>query len=164
MKSYSLSLIFLLFISSTAFSKLTVGDEKLAIDTLKKEKNYILHSKSENVASVSFIKKAKANTVYIKFGFQSTAPSSSSVAGVVNQNNKTYMENVASSLVFDKIDILSGSYADIKVTSYSKLINLYELSKVEYPLRLKLYSGKERIDLELLEKGEWNIQIDLKNN
>lgn len=66
--------------------------------------------------------------------------------------------------LFDKIEILNGKYEDIKVSPDTKYRNLFTLTGLEFPLRLKLKSGLETIDFELLEVGEWNIDIELKNN
>ena len=65
---------------------------------------------------------------------------------------------------FDKIDILKGKYDDIKVNPDTKYRNLFTFTGLEFPIRLKLTSGLEVIDFEILEAGEWNIDIELKNN
>ncbi|WP_316772811.1 hypothetical protein [Pedobacter frigiditerrae] len=134
-------------------------------DTLKKGTNYILFSKSENIESVSFSKskKSKENIVYIKFGFPTPIPSSNGIQGNILQSNRKYTED-GSVPVFDKIDILNGKYADIKMSKDTNVRNLFKLTDAEFPLRLKLHSGKESIDLEFTEAGEWNISIELKNN
>ena len=134
-------------------------------DTLKKGKNYFLFSKSENIETVSFnkSKKAKENTIYIRFGFPTPIPTSNSINGTVLQSNRKYTED-GSVPVFDKIDIINGKYADIKMSKDTNMRNLFTLTGLEFPLHIKLNSGKESIDLELTEAGEWNIGIELKNN
>ncbi|TCC86656.1 hypothetical protein EZ428_23395 [Pedobacter frigiditerrae] len=134
-------------------------------DTLKKGKNYFLFSKSENIQSVNFnkTKKAKENIVYFRFGFPTPIPSSNGIQGNILQSNRKYTED-GSVPIFDKIDILTGKYTDIKMSKDTNVRNLFKLTDIEFPLRLKLHSGKEHIDLELTEAGEWNIGIELKNN
>jgi hypothetical protein len=135
------------------------------IDTLKKGKNYTLFAKSNNIESVIFnkLKKSKENVVWIRFGFSTPIPTSNTINATVLQSNRKYTED-GSVPVFDKIDILSGKYEAIKMSKDTNVRNLFKLTNAEFPLRLKLYSGKESIDLELTEAGEWNIGIELKNN
>lgn len=137
---------------------------QLAPDTLKKGKNYLLFSKSEEVESVNFSKskKSKENIIYLRFGFATPVPSSNVTNGQII-SSKRYKED-GSIPVFDKIDILKGKYADVIMSKDTKIKNLFSFTGVEYPVRLKLHSGKEIIDLELTEAGEWNLEIDLKNN
>lgn len=132
-------------------------------DTLKKGKNYNLFSKTEKITSVVINKgkKDKENVVFIYFGYPPNIPSSNVVRGnVIGGKGETR----AALPEFDKIDILRGKYEDIKINPDTKERNLYKLSGLEFPLRLKLNYGSESVDFELLEAGEWNIRIELKNN
>ncbi|RZK52238.1 MAG: hypothetical protein EOO91_19690 [Pedobacter sp.] len=133
-------------------------------DTLKKGKNYILFSKSENVGKADFSKnkKPKENKVYIRFGFPTPIPTSNAINSNVI-SSKRYNED-GSIPIFEKIDILEGKYEGIVLNKDTKVRNLYTLTDVEFPLHLKLNSGAETIEFELTEAGEWDILIELKNN
>jgi hypothetical protein len=161
MKAYSVLLLLFLLFNSTA--KASTSPIKSQIDTLKKGKNYNLFNKTENIVSVVINqhKKPKENVVYIYFGYPQDIPSSNVVKGNLiggkGENRITLPE-------FDKIDILRGKYEDIKISPDTKVRNLYKLSNIEFPLRLKLNYASENIDFELLEAGEWNIRLELKNN
>ena len=162
MRTYLALIFFTLFFSLNSSAKTAITNQT---DTLKKGKNYNLFSKSDNVDRVDFnkSKKPKDNIVYIRFGFPKPMPSSNTVNATVMQSNRKYTED-GTLPVFDKIDILKGKYADIKVDKETSLRNIFTLTNVEFPLHIKLHSGKESIDLELNEAGEWNIGIELKNN
>jgi hypothetical protein len=151
-----------LVFSSSAKNNFNVND--FALDTLKKGKNYLLFSKSENVENVSFSKskKSKENVIYLRFGFPAPIPTSN-VANAQVITSKRYKEGGVLP-VFDKIDILKGNYAEITTAKDTKYRSLFTLTGVEFPLRLKLTSGTDTIDLELIEAGEWNMEIELKNN
>jgi len=148
--------------SSSAKNNFTAND--LPLDTLKKGKNYTLFSKSENVENVSFnkSKKSKENVVYIRFGFPTPIPTSNVANGQII-SSKRYKEG-GTLPVFDKIDILKGNYAEITTAKDTKYRSLFTLTGAEFPLRLKLTSGTDTIDLELIEAGAWNMEIELKNN
>lgn len=160
----SLSVIFYAFTIS-ANASINHPQNVHQSDTLKKGKNYILYSKTAEVERVAFSKsrKSKDNIVYIRFGFPAPAPSSNSNNTAVLQSNRKYKEDDALPN-FEKIDILKGKYEDIKVSKETKYKNLFTFTGIEFPLRLKLNSGKETIDLEVTEAGEWNLDIELKNN
>ncbi|RZK57965.1 MAG: hypothetical protein EOO87_01540 [Pedobacter sp.] len=163
---FLLSVSIVLFAFTLTLNASTVQKEKtVQADTLKKGKNFILHSQTANIDRVTFgkNKKTKQEVVYIHFGFPTPVPSSNSINGTVLQSNRSYKDE-DSLPVFEKIDILKGKYEDIKLSRETKLKNLFTLTGVQFPLRLKLNSGKETIDLELSEAGEWNITIELKNN
>ncbi|MEJ5994521.1 hypothetical protein WG904_08835 [Pedobacter sp. Du54] len=135
-----------------------------SLDTLKKGQNFILFSKSSAVDNITFSKskKPKTTNVYIRFGFPTPIPASN-VANAQVITSKRYKEDGVLP-VFDKIDILKGNYADITTSKDTKYRSLFTLTGVEYPLRLKLTSGTDTVDLELTEPGEWNMEIELKNN
>ncbi len=164
MKNFLFLTAVCVFISLNSFAKDNIRPNLLQADTLKKGKNYILFSKSENIDNVSFSKskKSKDNVLYIRFGYPTPIPKSNAVnANVIT--SKRYNED-GTIPIFDKIDILKGNYSEIKNSKDTKYRNLFTFSGVEFPLRLTLFSGKESIDLEFTEAGEWNIEIELKNN
>ena len=164
MKTILFLTAFCISISLNSFATNHSIPTHLKSDTLKKGKNYILFSKSQNIENVSFSKskKPKGNIVYIRFGFPAPVPTSNAVNATVI-TSKRYNED-GTIPIFDKIDILKGNYSDIKNDKDTKYRNLFTFSGVEFPLRLKLNSGKENVDLEFTEAGEWNIEIELKNN
>lgn len=140
------------------------NDVQARLDTIKKGKNYTLFSKSENVESVTFSKKKKSNSdiIYIRFGLTTPEPTFGRINGTVI-TSKRYKED-GTIPIFDKIEIIKGKYEDIKMSKHTKIKNLFAFLKPEFPIRLKLISGNEYIDLELLEAGEWDLEISLKNN
>ena len=133
-------------------------------DTLKKGKGYNLFNKTVQINSIDFSKKKKAkdSVIYIYFGYPTAIPTSNAIKGNVIGGK---MGEVRDHLpLFDKIDVLSGKYEEIKVSPDTKYRNLFTFTGLQFPIRLKLKSGLEEIDFELLEPGEWNIDIELKNN
>jgi hypothetical protein len=126
-------------------------------DTLKKGKNYNIDR-----VDISKNKKQKDDKVFIRFGFPTPIPTSNAITSNVI-TSKRYNED-GSVPVFDKIDILKGKYEDIVVSKDTKVRNLFTISRIEFPLHLKLTSGAEIIEFELNEAGQWDIWIELKNN
>ena len=161
MKLHLLLTFFGLFFSVRTFAEIKPVQQT---DTLKKGKGYILYSKTIKVTAVTISKKKKpkADIIYIYFGFPEAAPKSNAISGsVIGGKMGESRDNLPK---FDKIDILTGKYDDIRATPDTKYRNLFAFTKVEFPIRLKLTSGLEEIDFEILEAGEWNIDIELKNN
>ena len=164
MKNLLLLAVCCISMSLSLSAKSDLNFNKLQLDTLTKGKNYLLFSKSDNVDNVTFSKskKSKENIVYIRFGFPTPVPSSNSVNGTVI-TSKRYREGGVLP-IFDKIDIIKGNYAEIKNDKDTKYRSLFTFTGVEFPLQLKLISGNDNIYLELTEAGQWNIEIELKNN
>lgn len=133
-------------------------------DTLKKGKGYYIFTKSDKIISIDINKKKKPkdNIIYIYFGYPAPVPTSNTIR--TNVIGGKMGENRDNLPLFDKIDILNGKYEDIKISPDTKYRNLNQLTGIEFPIRLKLTSGLETIDFELLEPGEWTIEIELKNN
>lgn len=132
-------------------------------DTLKKGKNYNLFSKTDNISNVSFNqnKKKKDIIVVIRLGYPTPETQNNTVGGAVQASKSRFAESEPVP-VFDKIEILKGKYENIKVEGETYLKNKFTLSELEFPLHLKLISGKDIIELELLEAGFWNLAIELK--
>ena len=154
-----------LFTLNVANASSSMKSFYLQSDTLKKGKNYLLFSKTENIENIRFTKnkKSKENILYITYGFPTPIPSSNTVNATVLQGNRKY--KVDDTLPeFEKIDIIAGIYKDIKVEKINALKSLFTFSTLEFPLHLKLKSGVETIEFKLMEAGEWNIEIELKNN
>ena len=161
MKSPILLTLFTLFFSINGFAEINTAHQT---DTLKKGKGYNLYSKTVKVNSVTIGKKKKPKTdvVYIYFGFPEAAPTSNAVnANVIGGKMGESRDNLPK---FDKIDILNGKYEEVKVSPDTKYRNLFTFSRLEFPIRLRLTSGVEVVDFEIFEAGEWNIDIELKNN
>lgn len=162
MKSFIIFLVgfFLFSINSNA-----QANKSNSIDTLKKGKNYTLFNKSINIdrVDISKNKKSAERVILIHFGFPKPMPTSNTVSGTVLQSNRKYTED-GKLPVFDKIDIVKGNYSDIKVDKETNFKNIFTLTNVEFPVHLKLLSGKETIEFELNEPGQWDISIELKNN
>lgn len=137
----------------------------LQSDTLKKGKNYLLFNKTLNIDNVRFTKnkKSKKTILFITYGFPTPIPSSNTVNATVLQGNRKYKADDALP-VFEKIDIINGNYKDIKVEKINAQKSLFTFSGLEFPLHLKLKSGAETIEFKLMEAGQWDIDIELKNN
>ena len=153
-----------LFLNSSAhnleFNSLTQSD------TLKKGKNYILFSKTKEIESVRFVKNKKAttNSLKVHFGLPPVIPPTNNVFNSTMEVVKKYKPEDGALFVFDKITILSGKYDRIQTTAETNSRNLLTFTGLEFPLRLNLIWGKESVDLELTEAGEWDITIEIKNN
>lgn len=166
MKKYLLIVIILTCLGLTASATNSYSSTKLSIDTLKKGKNYILFSKTKNVQNVIFSKSKKSTEqkVMIHFGIPTAVPVTKSVFSTTIDVEKKYKEEDAANFVFDKIYIAKGKYANVETTKETFTRNLFTFTGVEFPLRLQLTSKDQVIDLELTEAGEWDINIELKNN
>ena len=162
MRSFNILLVALLFFTLNANAKTCNIN---LTDTLKKGKNFNLFNKSVNIdrVDISKNKKSAERIVYIRFGIPKPMPTSNTVSGTVLQSNRKYTEDGKLPL-FDKIDIIKGNYADIKIDKETNFKNIFTLTNVEFPIRLKLLSGKESVEFELNEFGKWDIDIELKNN
>ena len=157
-------LIITLFTLLYSFSAVAQNENTIPIDTLKKGKGYNLFSKTAKINSIVINKKKKpkANMIYIYFGFPEPIPTSNAIrSNVLGGKMVESRDNLPK---FDKIDILTGKYDEIKVNPDTKYRNLFTFTGLEFPIRLKLTSGLEVVDFEILEAGEWNIDIELKNN
>jgi hypothetical protein len=165
MKALPIFIAFFFFFALNSSSKSNFKNGVLQEDTLKKGKNYILFSKTKGIDRVDFTKskKAKEDKVYIRLGFPTPIPGSNAVHASVLQSNRKYVEDEELPR-FEKIEILKGNYGDIKMVKESKLKNLFTITSLTFPVRLRLTTGKDVIDLELMEAGEWDISIEFKNN
>ena len=139
---------------------------KLNSDTLKKGKNYLLFSKTKGIENVIFSKnkKSTAQLVKIHFGIPTAVPVTKSVFGATMKIERRYTQEDAAAFVFDKIFIVKGKYTNVEITNETFTRNLFTFKNVEFPLRLQLTSKDQVIDLELTEAGDWDINIELKNN
>ena len=161
MRAFLSITLFTLFYSFSAVAHI---ENTIPTDTLKKGKGYNLFSKTAKINSIVFNKKKKTNDhiIYIYFGYPEPVPTSNAIrSNVIGGKMVESRDNLPK---FDKIDILKGKYDDIKVNPDTKYRNLFTFTGLEFPIRLKLTSGLEVIDFEILEAGEWNIEIELKNN
>lgn len=162
MRPFFILAAFLSCLSLSATAKLTVKSNIVQTDTLKKGKNYILYSKTENIQNVSFSQnKKKDNLVVIRYGYPNPMAPTNTIGGAIQQSKSKYSEPEPVP-VFDKIEIIKGKYETINVEKENDLRNRFTLSTLEFPLHLKLTSGKEVIELELQEASYWNISIELK--
>ena len=137
---------------------------ELPSDTLKKTKTYIIHSKTKNILEITLSKAKKGDTaINIRYGYPTPAPNVNTVTRDVRESNKQGNKDQEIP-AFDKIEIVKGKYEDMQSEKYTKYKNLFTFTTLTFPIRLKLNSGSEMIDLELIEAGNWVIVIDLKNN
>lgn len=166
MKPQHLLFCLFLFIGLSANAKSGYSNHNSSIqtDTLKKGKNYILFNKSENIDDVSFSSnKKKENLLVIRYGYPNPGAPTNNINGAIQQSRTKYGEPEPIP-VFDKIEIIKGKYENIKVEKENDLRNRFTFSQLEFPLHLKLTSGKETIEFELQEAGYWNLAIMLKKN
>lgn len=127
---------------------------------------YKLHSKTAQVENVDFKKnnKSKDKVLYIKIGNSGEVKLNNNLNNTAVQGGQRYKKVDESVPEFESIKILSGKYEDIKVERSGQSNNVYTLTGLTFPLRLELHTGKEVIDMEVIEAGKWNININLKNN
>lgn len=163
--SFIITVIFSFFFFSSSANYIGTNP-LLQSDTLKKGKNYILFNKSKEIESVRFVKNKKATTSSLKvhFGLPPIIPPTNNVFNSTMEVVKKYKPEDGALFVFDKITILSGKYDHIQTTAETNSRNLLTFTGLEFPLRLNLIWGKESVDLELTEAGEWDITIEIKNN
>ncbi|WP_199140268.1 hypothetical protein [Pedobacter sp. ASV12] len=159
-----LFLLLFLFIGIATANASIIKNSNLQTDTLKKGKNYILFNKSANIDEVNFsVNKKKENVLVIRFGYPNPGAPTNNINGAIQQSKTQYGEPEAIP-VFDKIEIVKGKYENIKVEKENTLRNRFTLTELQFPLHLKLTSGKETIEFELQEAGYWNMAIMLKKN
>ncbi|MEE1945319.1 hypothetical protein VRU48_09380 [Pedobacter sp. KR3-3] len=159
-----LFLLLFLFIGMATANASINKNGNLQTDTLKKGKNYILFNKSANIDEVSFsVNKKKESTLVIRYGYPNPGAPTNNINGAIQQSKTQYGEPEAIP-VFDKIEIVSGKYENIKVEKENTLRNRFTFTDLQFPLHLKLTSGKETIEFELQEAGYWNMAIMLKKN
>lgn len=158
--------LFMFLIIATVYSPAAMAQNYISapMDTLKKGKGYVLFTKTNKINSVDISekKKPKANIIYIYFGYPAPLPTSNAIRS--NVIGGKMGETRADMPLFDKIDIITGKYEDIKVSPDTKYRNLFQLTGIEFPIRLKLKSGLEVVDFEIAKAGEWRIAVELKNN
>lgn len=163
MKQKLFLLLFLLVGVATANASINKNGN-LQTDTLKKGKNYILFNKSANIDEVNFsVNKKKENTLVIRYGYPNPGAPTNNINGAIQQSRTQYGEPEAIP-VFDKIEIVKGKYENINVEKENSLRNRFTFTDLQFPLHLKLTSGKETIEFELQEAGYWNLAIMLKKN
>lgn len=156
--------LFVLIATMSGAAALAQNNLSLPADTLKKGKGYIMFHKTSAINSVEIAQKktAKANGIYIYFGYPTPVPTSNAIrSNVIGGKMGEKRDDIP---LFDKIDIITGKYEDIKVSRDTKYRNLFKLTGLEFPIRLKLKSGLEVVDFEISKAGEWRIEIELKNN
>ena len=127
-------------------------------------KDFILHQTSPEIESVTATKnKRKGNNLYIKLGYKTFADANnnSTSLGIAGKSKSRESRSVTAP-AFDKVEILSGNYEEMKADKLSTTQNLFTLKNSEFPIRLKMYIGKEYIDFEVKEQGEWNIEVQYK--
>ena len=169
MKKYALYTALLLSGIAVNRASATSKDVKpltiIVTDTLKKGKNYILFSKTENIRAVRLnkSKKSKEEVIKIHFGYPTPVPVTKTASSLTIDNVKIYKPEDGQALVFDKILILKGGYGTIQTTAETYIRNLFTLGSVTFPIRLQLTFGKELVDFELTEPGEWDLEIELKD-
>lgn len=163
MKIAKLLLITLLI----AFSSKSFSAKKYeTLSDTTKLTNSVLLAKSLAIESVKFRKnKKKGEILYIRVGKKGyiTSNSNSTAYGIAGKSETQEARN-ATGPIFDSIEVLNGGYDEINVDKLSVSQNLYTIKKINFPLRLKLHSGKEFVEFELKEAGVWDIDINYKNN
>lgn len=158
-----LVIAFVMFLASENSTAKSIKKYPLMQDTVL-NKDFVLHGTSSEIESATATKnKTKGNALYIKLGYRTfNAASNNSTSLGISGKSRSRESQSVSAPVFDKVEILSGNYEEMKADKLSTTQNLFTLKNSEFPLRLKMYIGKEYIDFEIKEQGEWNIEVKYK--
>ncbi|MCZ4245496.1 hypothetical protein [Pedobacter punctiformis] len=166
MKKHALyTILFLLGIAVTNTFAFVKEPQQVKIDTTQNT-GYALFSKTGGIETVNIRKiKKGGNTVYVTLGIKKLEiiNNNTTATGISGKSLSEQERNRVGPL-FDKIDVLNGGYDDIKVDKLNADQNVYTIKNINYPLRLRMQSGKEIVEFELKEPGRWDVNINYKNN
>jgi hypothetical protein len=163
MKNLMLSLaLMLVAFSSKSFATVEFKNQTVIDST----QTYTVLGKSPAIESVMIRKsKKKGNILYVSVGNKKLNATDNNVTGVGLQGKSESKEaRNATGPVFDQIEVLNGGYDEIKVDKLSSTQNVYTIKNINFPLRLKMHSGKEYVEFELKDTGRWDVNVNYKNN
>jgi hypothetical protein len=163
MKNLMLSLaLMLVAFSSKSFATVEFKNQTVIDST----QTYTVLGKSLAIESVSIRKsKKKGNILYVSVGNKKLNATDNNVTGLGLQGKSESKEaRNATGPVFDQIEVLNGGYDEIKVDKLSSTQNVYTIKNINFPLRLKMHSGKEYVEFELKDTGRWDVNVNYKNN
>lgn len=166
MKNIALSIALLLSIAAVNESTASIKVERKSVTDTTKTPNYVVFGKSSNIASVEIRKiKKPGNIVYITVGNKSSSlgNNNSTAIGLQGKSESKEARN-ATGPTFDQIEVLNGGYDEIKVDKLSTTQNIYTIKNINFPLRLKMQSGKDYVEFEIKETGRWDVNVNYKNN
>ncbi|KQM75962.1 hypothetical protein ASE74_20415 [Pedobacter sp. Leaf216] len=127
---------------------------------------YKVIAKSPAIASVTIRKSKKSgNMLYVSVGIKKLNAQDNNVTGIGLQGKSESKEaRNATGPVFDQIEVLNGGYDEIKVDKVSTTQNMYTIKNINFPLRLKMHSGKDYVEFEIKDAGRWDVNVNYKNN
>lgn len=162
MKKIILTFVLLLGLMSNKIFASNQNDLK----TDSTNSSYSVIKKSSNIESVEIKKKKKAdNIIFLTIGKKDTdIKNDYAVASGISGKTQGREKKEAVGPIFDKIDVLRGSYGDISVVKQTNTQNFYTLKDVIFPLHLRMHAGKELVEFEIKENGRWTIDVNYKNN
>ncbi|WP_316845714.1 hypothetical protein [Pedobacter psychrodurus] len=163
MKNLMLSLaLMLVAFSSKSFTTI----EYKNLSSIDSTQTYIILGKSPAIESVIVRKsKKKGNILYVSVGNKKLNATDNNMTGLGLQGKSESKEaRNASGPVFDQIEVLNGGYDEIKVDKISTTQNIYTIKNINFPLRLKMHSGKDYVEFELKDAGRWDVNVNYKNN
>jgi hypothetical protein len=163
MKNLMLSLaLMLVAFSSKSFTTI----EYKNLSSIDSTQTYIVLGKSPAIESVVVRKsKKKGNILYVSVGNKKLNATDNNMTGLGLQGKSESKEaRNASGPVFDQIEVLNGGYDEIKVDKLSTTQNIYTIKNINFPLRLKMHSGKDYVEFELKDAGRWDVNVNYKNN
>jgi hypothetical protein len=163
MKNLMLSLaLMLVAFSSKSFATVEFKNQTVIDST----QTYTVLGKSPAIESVMIRKsKKKGNILYVSVGNKKLNATDNNVTGVGLQGKSESKEaRNATGPVFDQIEVLNGGYDEIKADKLSSTQNVYTIKNINFPLRLKMHSGKEYVEFELKDTGRWDVNVNYKNN
>jgi len=157
----SLALMFVAF-NSKSFTIIEFKN-RTSIDSTQ---TYTVISKSPAIESVMIRKsKKKGNILYVSVGTKKLNATDNNITGLGLQGKSESKEaRNATGPVFDQIEVLNGGYDEIKVDKLSTTQNIYTIKNINFPLRLKMHSGKDYVEFELKDAGRWDVSVNYKNN
>ncbi len=157
----SLALMLVAF-SSKSFTTI----EYKNLSSIDSTQTYIILGKSPAIESVIVRKsKKKGNILYVSVGNKKLNATDNNMTGLGLQGKSESKEaRNASGPVFDQIEVLNGGYDEIKVDKISTTQNIYTIKNINFPLRLKMHSGKDYVEFELKDAGRWDVNVNYKNN
>ncbi|HEY0669271.1 MAG TPA: hypothetical protein VGD22_13885, partial [Sphingobacteriaceae bacterium] len=130
-------------------------------NTLQKQSKdaFIIHLKSAHVTEVD-VKRRKSSNNNVSINL--TNSNSGATFSTNPSGDQANWQQIPPPQLTD-ITVLEGLYDNIQKNKENARTTSTMLSQVKYPLRIKIEISDQNVDVELLEEGDWIINITLDN-
>lgn len=129
-------------------------------NTLQSKESFIVHLKSAHVTEVD-VKRRKSSNNNVNINL-TNSNSGSTYSTNPSEGHQANWQQVPPPQLTD-ITVLEGLYDNIQKNKENARTTSTTLSQVKYPLRIKIEISDQNVDVELLEEGDWIINVTLDN-